>query len=183
MLPWARGDPPRAGEYQAVRALSSGTLQDSSLSDAGIDRLRAAIALTHELRVNHLITTRVRARKEPGLFRLIAGARAVDSGPTSDWAQRRMIAPAGLLPRWTITTGIVHSTREEAVRAVESVGAPSEIVVVTSPLHPRRACAVFEHVGFRVTCRPSREDHWLFMPFLFAYEIAAAVKYKRNGWW
>ena len=64
---------------------------------------------------------------------------------------------AGLENHW-LNVDSVYTTRDEAVRV--SAALPSaraqRIVVVTSPMHTRRACAAFEEVGFAVTCVAAR---------------------------
>ena len=64
------------------------------------------------------------------------------------------------------------------------------VVVVTSPWHTRRACAVFERVGFQVMCLPSRSSdvagdtpHERIALFrLWLHETAGWWVYRWRGW-
>ena len=68
------------------------------------------------------------------------------------------------------------------------------IAVVTSPMHTRRACAVFEAVGFVVSCTAARMRDASGLPdartpvnrlALFGqwiYEVAAMADYAARGW-
>jgi hypothetical protein len=60
-------------------------------------------------------------------------------------------------------------------------------------MHTRRACAVFEAVGFRVVCQASRErdfvtDHpignrdRLAAVRAYGYEVMGMIKYRAKGW-
>ena len=67
------------------------------------------------------------------------------------------------------------------------------VVVVTAPMHTRRACAVFEAVGFAVACHETLEhEHVTARPVTardrlatfrdFFYEQLAMAKYRWMGW-
>jgi uncharacterized SAM-binding protein YcdF (DUF218 family) len=66
-------------------------------------------------------------------------------------------------------------------------------VVVTSPFHSRRACAVFEKVGFAVACLPADSRDLpvsrIITPKdrlrafqLWIYEVAGDIRYRQRGW-
>ncbi len=136
---WVRDDPlpPRA---LAVIALSAGLLIDGTLMTESADRLLAALEVTRRTNAPLLLTTVVR--------KLVDG-RVVDSHAD----QERLVRLSGFAGAW-IPVQPVRTTRDEADRARE-VLAPrgvSDLIVVTSPMHTRRACRVFESRGFRVTC-------------------------------
>lgn len=89
----------------------------------------------------------------------------------------------------------VHSTRDEALAfaAMARTHGWRRVVLVTSPLHSRRACAAVEHAGLPVRCVPaasreyalSRLDRPENRRLAFAdvvYESAAAVLYTIRGW-
>ena len=113
---------------------------------------------------------------------------------TSDSDQTRLITLASMTDRWTVVDG-VHTTRDEAVRSAELLLPKGErtIAVVTSPMHTRRACKVFEAVGFKVYCRASRERDNATNPpegkqsrlaalRAYGYELMGMVKYSMRGW-
>src|SRR5690349_3024267 len=154
----------------AIVALSSGIDSLGRIDAVGAARLVAALEIARQYPGSRLLTTRV--------------AHA-ESGATSDSSQRTLIESAGVeLRRWSVANGIVHSTRDEAVRTRAMLGQDSlSIVVVTSAFHTRRACATFEAVGFRVHCRSgdTQRDWW--RPALeVLYEAAATARYAWSDW-
>ncbi|WP_310570896.1 ElyC/SanA/YdcF family protein [Gemmatimonas sp.] len=89
----------------------------------------------------------------------------------------------------------VHSSRDEALAfaAMARTHGWRRVVLVTSPLHSRRACAAVEHAGLPVRCAPaasreyalSRLDRPENRRLAFAdvvYEIAATLLYRMRGW-
>jgi len=89
----------------------------------------------------------------------------------------------------------VHSTRDEALAfaAMARTHRWRRVVLVTSPLHSRRACAAVEHAGLPVLCAPaasreyalSRLDRPENRRLVFAdvvYESAATLLYAVRGW-
>jgi len=89
----------------------------------------------------------------------------------------------------------VHSTRDEALAfaAMARTHGWRQVVLVTSPLHSRRACATVEHAGLAVRCVPaasreyalSRLDRPENRRLAFAdvvYESAATLLYAVRGW-
>lgn len=138
---------PVAPGADAVVALSAGLSQDGYLSPAGTERLLHAVDLLERGAAPTIVTTRLR--------------RPVGSATvTSDADQARLIAlgPAGTRH---LVVDSVHTTRDEAVQvaALARREGWQHLIVVTSPMHTRRACATFRHVGLNITCSasPSRE--------------------------
>ena len=177
---WVRDDAvvPPAG---AVVVLSSSVQPDTSLDAAGADRLLAGLALLRSGAGARLVTTRV-----------VVARRGTSIGSEID--QRRI---ASLLPApipW-LELGIVGSTRDEAVaaaRALLPLGL-RDVVVVTTPLHTRRACAAFEREGFRVSCHAARERAYAIRGLRpgsdrlaafrdYLYERVATLHYRMKGW-
>ena len=85
----------------------------------------------------------------------------IHGGPVSQFANTWMpewqvLASAGYTGDLRILTP-VGTTRLEAERTRDMANREGwkRIIVVTSPIHTRRACATFETVGLAVTCRPS----------------------------
>lgn len=178
---WVRIDRLPADTLDAVISLSAGVKSDSALNVVAADRLLGALELMREGHGRRLLTTRQRDHK---------GVRMIDS----DIDQRRLITLASLASVWTLVDS-VHTTREEAVQSAALLlpsGAQS-VIVVTSPMHTRRACAVFEAVGFRVVCRAARERDFvtnhpsgnrdrLAAVRAFGYEVMGMLKYRWKGW-
>jgi uncharacterized SAM-binding protein YcdF (DUF218 family) len=167
----ARSDPLPISPPLAIVALSSYVRATGELDLTGAERLRAAVTIAHRYPEAMLLTTRVRNEK---------------AGATSDFGQRvllqRIRAP---LARWSVIDGEVRSTRDEALRArVYLANDSGSIVVVTSQTHARRACAAFEKVGFRVTCRfvITESGRWWLPAYTFLYEQAATLEYSWRGW-
>jgi uncharacterized SAM-binding protein YcdF (DUF218 family) len=168
-------------QADAVVVLSADVMSDSTLNARGFDRLLTGVELMERGTAPRIVTSRVAERYGAGVV-------------NSDADQRRALALGRVSARWDII-GNVHSTRDEAVGAARLLlpaGARS-IVVVTSPMHTRRACAVFEAVGFTVACRPAWEHaavtrhpetpHDRLAAFReLAYEELAMVKYRWKGW-
>jgi len=164
MRGWPRVDPLPAQPVSLVVVLSSGVAPDSQLDGASRERIRAGIAMAETLKVR-LVTTRTSVSP---------------AGPTSDYGQRLLIEPSGLAPRWTIIDRVVRSTRDEAAAARSTFPNVSRIVVLTSRFHTRRACGMFEQVGFQVTCRaaPQRPRSVFGQLYDYLYERLATWKYR-----
>jgi uncharacterized SAM-binding protein YcdF (DUF218 family) len=94
-----------------------------------------------------------------------------------------------------VSVGPVRSTREEAlqVAALCRQRGWGHVLVVTTPLHSRRACGALEGEGLEVTCSPATETEFdvetLDRPVerLVAFrqalrETAALFVYRRRGW-
>jgi uncharacterized SAM-binding protein YcdF (DUF218 family) len=91
--------------------------------------------------------------------------------------------------------GPVKSTHDEALATAELAHTRGwhRVVVVTSPLHSRRACATFERVGLAVSCRPAEERRFAAESLgspgdritafgEWVYETLASAVYRRRGW-
>jgi uncharacterized SAM-binding protein YcdF (DUF218 family) len=178
---WIRVDPLPSDTLDAIVVLSGGMLSDSSLSGNAADRLLTGLELIRAGRARRLITTRQSVETPRGRI-------------TSDSDQTRLISLASVADRWSMVIG-AHTTRDEAVLTSQLLfpRGQKRIAVVTSPLHTRRACAVFEAVGFSVVCRASRErDNATNPPFgehdrlaafrSYGYELVGFVKYRMRGW-
>lgn len=94
-----------------------------------------------------------------------------------------------------VVSGVTLSTHDEAIRAAALFRARGwkRVVVVTSPIHTRRACATFEHAGVVVSCAASDSRsiavHSLRVPgdriYAFQgwlYEVAGTLRYRQLGW-
>ncbi|HEY4216021.1 MAG TPA: YdcF family protein [Gemmatimonadaceae bacterium] len=177
---WVRVDT-RTTRPDALMVLSSSVLSDSALDETALDRLLTGIELAERDSIPRFVTSRVEVPIAGGVF-------------TSDTGQRRTVALAHLTARWDVVDS-VKSTRDEALRVARLLlpAGAKTIVVVTSPMHTRRACATFEAVGFTVTCQPALEhefDTWhprtpasrvaAFRSYL--YERLGMVKYRMKGW-
>ena len=172
----ATGDP----GVQAIVVLSGGITADGYLKEPGLDRLLTGASLVRQGVADTLILSRERLGR---------GASRV----TSEADQERVLGLLAPPPR-VLVVDSVHSTHDEAVRMAALVRARgiSRVVVVTSPLHTRRACATFAKVGFRVTCvaSESRDVALQRLPLadrvrafrLALYELTALALYRARGW-
>lgn len=177
---WVRNDSWSQPKVDAVVVLSSYIRSNDDLDALSTDRLLSGLSLVRGGVAPRLVTTRVVAK--------IHGTRLL-----SDDDQRRLVHLAGLDSVWTEVDS-VGSTRDEA-RLTAQLLLPKArtIAVVTSPMHTRRACAVFEAVGFRVFCVASREsenntwhpvtaDDRLAAFRQYLYERLGMIKYGWKGW-
>lgn len=171
---------PLPARADAVMVLSGSVTADGLLGGEALDRLLTALALLRDGRADTLIVTEPHPRAN----------RAI----TAAADQRRLMA---LLPRspYVLAVDGVTSTRTEAVGA-SRLAPPSAVrtlVLVTSPLHTRRAGAVFERVGYHVICVPSQSRDIALHTLATArdriaafrtavYERVAYLVYRRRGW-
>ena len=171
---------PLPARADAIVVLSAGVTSDGLLQQQSLDRLIKGIELVRAGIAARLIVTREQKR---------IGNAVV----TSAEDQNRVIALGGDIE--VITTGVVASTREEAMRVAEMSKRNnwSRIVLVTSPFHSRRACATFEKAGLVVSCVPSDSrdvavrrlsgpDTRLRAFSLWIYEVAGTIRYRQAGW-
>jgi len=178
---WIRRDPAPARAPDAVVVLATTISVDGLLDATGTTRLLSALEVMRLTRAPLLVTTRPSQAPAASL-----GAAMQD--------YRRLIGLVGDTSRWRVV-GPVATTHDEAVAvsALLTPAATHSIVVVTSPLHTRRACATFEAVGFSVTCWPSDERRYALQTFSglrtrlaatvdWMYEFAAVVEYRWRGW-
>ena len=174
---WIRSDP-LPSSATAIVVMGGGILPDSTLDAGASERLLHGLVLLKDGVAPRLITTKGMAS--------VGGRVFTDSAD-----QRRLIGLAGALPAWT-QTDTVHTTRDEALRVSALLG-NTQVVVVTSALHTRRACAAMEVAGLRVSCAPARSrDFPLMEPMRpterltllgwYARERVAYWVYRRRGW-
>jgi uncharacterized SAM-binding protein YcdF (DUF218 family) len=166
----------------AVVALSGGVTSSGLVAGQGVERLLDAVAWARRTG-RPLVVTVTRRSTVPNAASTLAD-------------QQRLAALVGLTP--PIALDSVATTRDEAVRLAafaRTVGW-RRVLVVTSPLHSRRACAAVERAGLRVVCAPaaSREldiegrgalggardrvrafSNWV-------YETAGWAEYRMRGW-
>jgi uncharacterized SAM-binding protein YcdF (DUF218 family) len=162
----------------------------------------AVFVLTHRLQTDGDPSAASQARLLHGLELLAQGLAPrlilTDDPPpfTAAAVAKREMHALGLTMGEVVSLhGVVRSTHDEAVR----VGALCRdrswhhLLVVTSPLHSRRACAAVERQGIEVTCSPAVETEYdvetLDRPVdrLAAFrqvvrETAALWVYQRRGW-
>jgi len=175
---WVRDDP--LAPADAIVVLSATVKSDGYLNVEGVERLLTGLALFQKQAAPRLFTTSVEVEYPTGVL-----------SSTAD--QRRLIQLAGAEPAWTSLTG-VFTTRDEALQAASKLPANAHsVVVVTSPMHTRRACATFEAVGFKVICKAAAEHHHVtWHPInptdrlesfgAYLYERLGMVKYRAKGW-
>jgi len=170
------------GPADAIVVLSGGITADGTLHPQATDRLLKGL----ELLVRGVAPTVVVTRED----RNFGGVRV-----TSQADQQRIASLTGAAIGRVVYAGATQTTRAEAlrIRALAQSAGWKRIVLVTSPLHSRRACAVFEHVGFTVTCVPSEsrdlavgrmitaEDRLRAFQ-LWIYEVAGTIRYRQRGW-
>ena len=155
---------------------SSGLLQVSAA-----DRLLQGLLLLRAGVAPRLVVSRVERDGPSGI--------RVDS----DRDQARFFRLLTPEPRVNVLT-TTSSTRQEAEQVAslargEGWGA---VVVVTSPLHSRRACAAFEAVGLTIICYPCLDREYglermtpgerIYAFRDWMYETAGWYAYRRRGW-
>ncbi len=178
---WIRRDPPPRSVPDAVVVLSTTITVDGLLDATGTTRLLSGLEAMHQTGAPLLVTTRPSQTTGAALGTAIRD-------------YHRLIGLAGDTSRWR-TVGPVATTHDEALATARLLvpAAAHSIVVVTSPLHARRACGTFEHVGFRVTCWPADERRYSLYKFSglrtrlaatvdWLYERAATIEYRWRGW-
>lgn len=166
----------------AVVVLSGGVNPDTTISTDALDRLLTGLELVDRGLAPVLVTTTVHEIFPTGAV-------------NSEIDQTRFVTSR--LPRilW-LRAAAGQSTRDEAT-AVAALLLPNglrRIALVTSPMHTRRACAVFEAVGFSVICTPARMRDPSGIPLApsprnrlalfgeWVYELAAMGDYAAHGW-
>jgi uncharacterized SAM-binding protein YcdF (DUF218 family) len=178
---WVRNDVPVPSRLDAIVVLSGGLEADTTISNEALDHLMMGIELARG-RTIPLVTTSTSERFPTGIL----------SGQTD---QARVVAMVGSGLEWLHADG-GKTTRDEAVFAAGTLQRRGvrRIAVVTSPMHTRRACAVFERVGFVVTCVAARLRGPGALPLSsnpddrfavfgdWVYEMAAMTKYAALGW-
>jgi uncharacterized SAM-binding protein YcdF (DUF218 family) len=170
-----RRDPAR--ECAAVVVLSSGIFGDGTLVCVAQDRLMRGLELVRQGYANRLVVTRL-----PRPWR------------SSVPAIREEMAALGFnIP--LIEVGPAHNTHEEAVAVSRLARGKGwkQVLLVTSPLHTRRAGAVFQEAGLSVVVQPCPERRYdmsalripthRFAAFQdWLYETVAWHVYQYKGW-
>jgi uncharacterized SAM-binding protein YcdF (DUF218 family) len=175
---FVRRDPRPRAAADAVVVLSGGVTVDSLLGTQALDRLLTGLELMRDSLAPTLVVTRARR-----------GGVGISADPDQQRLRALVARPFAML-----VVDSVRTTRDEAVNAARLLlprGADA-IVLVTSPLHTRRACAAFERVGFHVVCVPAASRDYTLHPDgsmdrlalfrMWIYERMAWLKYKRRGW-
>jgi uncharacterized SAM-binding protein YcdF (DUF218 family) len=170
-----RRDPPR--EADAVFVFSSGLQDDGEPTTPAMSRLLRSLELMGEGYTHRLVLSELRP-------------------PTRSYTAVALLLMHHLgLQGEVLTVGPVANTRDEAVL----VGALSRekgfhrLLVVTSPLHSRRASAALENEGVEVVSVPSvetdydletlrRMDHRLKAFASVMHERVGLLVYGRRGW-
>jgi uncharacterized SAM-binding protein YcdF (DUF218 family) len=170
-----RRDPLRHAD--AVFVLSSDLQKDGELTALAESRLLHGLELVGQGQAARLVVSELPAPTPS----YAAAARGL--------AERLRLAPE------LIVVGPVRTTRDEAVllgRLCRQRGW-SRLLVVTSPLHSRRACAAIEHEGVQVVSSPApetrydletldRADARLQAFGAWLHERAGLIVYRRSGW-
>ncbi len=171
---------PVPDSVEALVVLSGSVTDDGMLGPEALDRLLTGLALIRAGKSATLVITQPHPLENPAV--------------TTARDQRQLISLVPATPRVVIIDSVV-STRTEALGAARQVP-PSEmhtIALVTSPMHTRRACAVFEHVGYKVVCVPAQSRDIALRSLdnpsdrLAAFRMAASerlafVVYRHRGW-
>jgi uncharacterized SAM-binding protein YcdF (DUF218 family) len=181
-LSFIRADAPNTDRpLDAVVVLSGGITHEGRLTGPALDRLLTGIAEARARGVRTIAMSVITPQD---------GGMRVSSEPD----QRALVALAA--PELDVRfVRDVHSTRDEAM-AFAAMGRTHgwrRVMVITSPLHTRRACATFETAGLPVECRPARARDYaisrLEVPSnrrrAFAdvmYETAATALYAARDW-
>lgn len=179
---WVRTDQIPVRGTDAIVVLSSGLNPDTTITSDAFDRLVSGLGFVHRGIAPILVTTSVHEIFPTGYI-------------SSETDQANIISLITPPPVWWRALG-GHSTRNEAtgVAALLFPHHDTHIVLVTSPMHTRRACATFAAVGFAVTCTPARMRDGSGLPAAptaesrltlfgqWVYEVAAVGEYAARGW-
>jgi uncharacterized SAM-binding protein YcdF (DUF218 family) len=166
----------------AIVVLSAGVSDDGKIFPEATDRLLKGLELLHRGVAPVLVLSR-----ESYIIR----GRLV----TSREDQERIVSLVPDALAKVIVSGVTHSTHDEAMRARALFRANrwQRVVVVTSPIHTRRACGTFERAGIVVSCAASDsrdiavdtmsspEDRVRGFQLWF-YELAGSIRYRQLGW-
>ena len=176
-----RNDPLPA-KADAVMVLSAGVNDDGTISLRAMDNLLKGIEL-----VNRGVAPILVVSREV----YIINGKLVSS--RQDQERTVALALGGLSK--LVVAGVTHSTHDEAMRARDLFRARNwkRIVLVTSPMHTRRACATFEKAGLVVSCTPSSTralavrtmapgDDRVGAFQAWLYELAGTLRYRQLGW-
>jgi uncharacterized SAM-binding protein YcdF (DUF218 family) len=176
---WVRSDSVPQQSVDAIVVLGSGLTSDSALDGDATARFLTGVELVKRGAGSHIVMSRWVARYN-------------DLVVPSEPDQRRL----ALLTHTDLTVlGAVGRTKDEADRVAGFLTPPTRyrLAVVTSPMHTRRACALFEREGFTVACVPARERFFsTWHPRTvrdrvaafraYSYERLATWQYRFRGW-
>lgn len=172
---WVRNDPLPQQRPDAVIVLSAAVTSDGWLSPAAVDRLLAGIGLLDSVAAPRLVVSRV--------WTDIDTRRPV----MSDADQRALVE---LVNRRVelFRVDSVGSTRVEAerIKVLFDRRGWKSAIVVTSPVHTRRACATFEAIGIGVVCRASPDRRTSIRRQQSPTDRIGAFgqwTYEALGWW
>lgn len=176
---WVRADPLPASA-DAIVVLSASLLSDSALNVYGTERLLTGLELYQR-------------GVAPRIFTTYMDVDFSDGPRTTTADQTRLIKLAGASAAWTVLEGVMTTHDEALQSAIKLPDGARNLVVVTSPMHTRRACATFEMVGFKVSCYPARARLYATWHPLeasdrlaafadYLYERLGMVKYRWKGW-
>ncbi len=176
-----RNDPLPASA-DAIVVLAAGTNDDGLISPQAADRLLKGLELLNR-----------------GIAPVLVLPREADSVGNRLVTQRddheRIVGLVRGARSKIVLSGLTHSTRDEAVRTAMLFRARGwkRVVVVTSPLHTRRACAAFEKMGMVVSCVAAEWREVALNTFhkpedrisafrVWLYEMAGTARYSQLGW-
>ncbi|MFL5567114.1 MAG: YdcF family protein [Gemmatimonadaceae bacterium] len=177
---FVRRDPVPA-RADAIAVLSMGLTADGLMRSETLDRLLTGLQLANRGVAPVMLVSQERRR---------FGGESV-----SDSADLQNVVALARAEIPIIFVDSIFTTRTEALRmkAVAQQHGWTSLIVVTSPMHSKRACATFEAVGFKVACTPAEvrqsglyeranaEDRFrAFRSWL--YETFATDSYRRRGW-
>jgi uncharacterized SAM-binding protein YcdF (DUF218 family) len=170
-----RSDSLPTGPVDAVIVLAAAVSTDERITPAGADRLLEGLRLVKAGAAPRLVVSRVWA------------AGTLERSVSSDRDQRELVA----LVEPTVEIHLLDSvgtTRVEAVRAKALFDQHRwrSAIVVTSPVHTRRACAAFEAVGLAVSCRASPDRTAAIKTQQTPLDRTSAFSqwlYETLGWW
>jgi uncharacterized SAM-binding protein YcdF (DUF218 family) len=173
-------------DVDAVAVLSAGATDDGRVAGQGLERMLDGLAWA-------------RALGRPLVVSVVRNGLDPTRPPTLD-DQQRLAALAGVAPLLAVDG--VATTRDEAVRIAATARARGwrRVLVVTSPLHSRRACDAVTRATaadrVRVTCAPAASREFSLdgaealrgpgdrmRAFgLAVYEALGMAKYRVRGW-
>jgi uncharacterized SAM-binding protein YcdF (DUF218 family) len=176
---WVRSDSITTS-VDAVVVLSADVNSEGRINDQAVERLLTGIAL-------------VRRGVAPRVFTTVVD-HAFGANVRKSVAVQGELAAFGVVDTSCISVGPVRNTRDEALQTRARLADDSDtVIVVTSPMHTRRACAVFEAVGLHVVCVPAEErgdvtwrpvtsDDRLASFRQYLYERLGMIQYAAKGW-
>ncbi len=172
---YVRSDSLPARPTDAVIVLAAAVSTDARLTPSGVDRLLEGLRLVEAGAAPRLVVSRVWA----------AGTPEHSVSSDRDQGELGRLVGGGVE---TLLLDSVRSTRLEAVRAKALFDQHHwrTAVVVTSPVHTRRACATFEAVGLIVTCRASPDRTVAIRTQQTPLDRTSAFSqwvYETMGWW